>query len=1086
MKNNTTNKLNEEDSNEPKFEQLSDTSKKILGTTLRLYINEIKESGSFPPTSFTDKYSRNSVFKSYPTNSILSDILKKFFIKQVYLSERIVAIIVYNLIKSNDSGVDIFDKDFKIKDFVWQTPKLNHVVYPYYDDYDTETEYDACDEGFNSVTGDDCECEYAERWDEDEEEWVECFEAPDDDCECQQWEEDAYETYFYDILEGEFYTDMEELGVVKCGDSFDDVSDFLDCVEENSTFYYFPWKQHEYLDTTDKESESEFEDYLGNTIAWPYGGIGVYEVNDNIHYFNNMYNKSNKLNEEQLPLFPRGYWEFDTAKGKDYRDVVSKVFPERLVWKIFDFWDKNPNYINVDFLKHVGIDDETMFEDEVGALDSFQLFSELFIRYLKNTKADMPVKIVLGCDDIAEMFNNEFKDNINQFICSGYDPSDWFTYFYDDNFYDGILDDLDEKNWDLISKILGVDVKTAENLLDGGSVSEEIDELKEEKEDEIDEIKRIITNSESEVKENKHYSDIIEDIKYKVDEKFNYIGKFKYNDNGDLNYIIEDDLKNIIKNKDVWDNVYQFQGHWDYEDWILEDVIYDMISMKGKFLNVYGLYEDIYKAMKIDSDEELYIDEYLFGSYYYPDYDQIDLNLAVRERLWDEFYDTLNEKNTIKEGYEEDMTEMEYIDEEEEPNVVYEPLTNLESIILNNIPKHFTIDELEEILAEVVYPDVQWKDFIKLFGVLTNSDEDYVRSTRFAKWYLDNLEEVEQVGGDFKKLGVVKKTYPSRYEVRGDETEREIVYRSGTIDVFGYSQDEVEEEAYQHFFDYDPDMEIVDYGDSESIDFTIGDIEHIEVLSESIIDIKNLPKEQISPPLVEGDKVFVWDVEPDPPAPGVPSSFNENLPSTFVGVVTEVFPDDMHERRSAHRGGIKYVVDTFYGQIGLYQGEEDYDYFDEQGGGRDKWVKINQKKLQEINNLNKTKKNNTQKDFMLKKSFIESVEKLKEEDIKPVNGTIIENRKEVFKYLDELSENKTLGEENFSHFLIAGKNWVDKFSVVNSFNLDTLTENSNKVRDIIYNNTKMKLPNSSFLDNKRNLLSEANKLVELWKLTKNN
>jgi hypothetical protein len=165
---------------------------------------------------------------------------------------------------------------------------------------------------------------------------------------------------------------------------------------------------------------------------------------------------------------------------------------------------------------------------------------------------------------------------------------------------------------------------------------------------------------------------------------------------------------------------------------------------------------------------------------------------------------------------------------------------------------------------------------------------------------------------------------------------------------------------------------------------------------------------------------------------------------------------------------------------------EDYEYFDEQGGGRDKWVKINQKKLQEINNLNKTKKINTQKDFMLKKSFIESVEKLKEEDIKPVNGTIIENRKEVFKYLDELSENKTLGEENFSHFLIAGKNWVDKFSVVNSFNLDTLTENSNKVRDIIYNNTKMKLPNSSFLDNKRNLLSEANKLVELWKLTKNN
>jgi len=1077
VKNNTTNRLNEQEPNEPEFEQLSDASKKILGTTLRLYINEIKESGSFPPTSFTDKYSRNSVFRSYPTSQILSNILKKFFIKKVRLSERIVAIIVYNLIKSNDSGVDIFDKDFKIKDFVWQAPKLNHVVYPYYDDYDNETEYDDCDGGLNSVTGDECECEYAERWDDDEEEWVECFEEGDGGCECQEWEEDTYETYYYDILESEFYTDMEELGVVKCGDSFDDVSDFLDCVEENSTFYFFPWKQHSYLDTTDKELESDFEDYLGNTIAWPYGGIGVYEVGDEIGNFNRLYSKSNKLNEEQLSLFPRGFWEFDVAKEKDYRDVVNKIFPERLVLKIFDFWDKNPNYINVDFLKHVGIDDETIFHNMSGDVGYFELFSELFIRYLKNTKADMPVKIVLGCDDIAEMFNNEFKTNINEFICGGFDMSDWFTYFYDEYFDDGILDYLDEKNWDLISKILGVDVKTAENLLEGGYVSEEIDELKEEKEDEIDEIKRIIIMSESEVKEDKHYSDIIKNIKYNVDEKFNNSGEFKYNDNGDLNYIIEDDLKNIIKNKDVWDNVDQFEGHWDYENWILEDVIYDIIRINGKFLNVYGIYEDIYKAMKIDSDEKLYIDEYLFGSYYYPDYDQTDLNLVVNERLWDEFYDTLNEKNTINEskGIEDD-----------EPNVVYEPLTNLEAIILNNIPKHFTLDELEEIVAELAWHDTQWKDFIKIFGVLTNSQKDYVSSTRFAKWYLDNLEEVEQFGGDFKKLGVVKKTYPSRYEVRGDETSSEIVYRSGLIDVFGYSEDEVKDEAYENFWDYDPDMQIDDYGDTETIDFTIGDIEHIEVLSESIIDIKNLPKEQISPPLVEGDKVFVWDVEPDPPAPGVPSSFNENLPSTFVGVVTDVFPDDMHERRSAHRGGIKYVVDTPYGLIGLYQGEGDYDYFDEQGGGRDKWVKINQKKLQEINNLNKTKKNNTQKDFMLKKSFIESIEKLKEEDIKSVNGTLIKNRKEVFKYLDELSENKTLGEENFSHFLIAGKNWVDKFSVVNSFNLDTLTENSNKVRDIIYNNTKMKLPNSSFLDNKRNLLSEANKLVELWKLTKNN
>ena len=80
-------------------------------------------------------------------------------------------------------------------------------------------------------------------------------------------------------------------------------------------------------------------------------------------------------------------------------------------------------------------------------------------------------------------------------------------------------------------------------------------------------------------------------------------------------------------------------------------------------------------------------------------------------------------------------------------------------------------------------------------------------------------------------------------------------------------------------------LKLMIMGRIDSDYFNIEDIEHYSVLKEQIIDIENLPKEEISPDLVEGDRVFVWDAEPDP---AVPSP----APSTFIGVVTEVIPED--------------------------------------------------------------------------------------------------------------------------------------------------------------------------------------------------
>ena len=60
----------------------------------------------------------------------------------------------------------------------------------------------------------------------------------------------------------------------------------------------------------------------------------------------------------------------------------------------------------------------------------------------------------------------------------------------------------------------------------------------------------------------------------------------------------------------------------------------------------------------------------------------------------------------------------------------------------------------------------------------------------------------------------------------------------------------------------------------------------------------------------------MWDIEPDPAPPGGTSA---TIPSTVIGVVTEVLPHDIIDEDS-FRGGIKYVIDTTSGLIGLYQG----------------------------------------------------------------------------------------------------------------------------------------------------------------------
>tara|TARA_R100000951_G_C2517009_1_gene142185 strand:- start:207 stop:569 length:363 start_codon:yes stop_codon:yes gene_type:complete len=116
---------------------------------------------------------------------------------------------------------------------------------------------------------------------------------------------------------------------------------------------------------------------------------------------------------------------------------------------------------------------------------------------------------------------------------------------------------------------------------------------------------------------------------------------------------------------------------------------------------------------------------------------------------------------------------------------------------------------------------------------------------------------------------------------------------------------------------------------------------------------------------------------------------------------------------------------------------------------------------------------------------MESINNLTEKDITPTKESVVESRIIVFNYLDGIIKSNLVKEEELPNLLIGGKIWTSRYTVSNSVDLDNIKENSNKVRDIIFNNTKLKLDNPSFIETKRDLLETAKQTVTLWKETSN-
>jgi len=789
---------------------------------------------------------------------------------------------------------------------------------------------------------------------------------------------------------------------------------------------------------------------------------------------------STRLNEQQMSLFPTGEWRLPVGE-EDELEKLERMLPESIVKIIFERWDKEEplRMDNRDF-KLFGLPNDE------------RLLLFLIVRYLQNTTRPIPVGRVWDCDDLVSLFKDEDRSTAHKYLCE--EDFDYESMYGYDEWYDGMLDNLDDMSWKYITTLLGVDKSTAEKLLDDSYTTAEEGEIWREKEDDIEKIKSLMGWANERAAADTTFSAIRQDIKDEIEEHFENEGKFEYDHNGNIVYEIKGDLKDYVQDPDTWDNIERFNNHEEFRDRHLQDILYDFdLRYKGRdgFQQslsdvIFNLFMENDFAIWWDSEKDyLEIDGKFFDNYWYPDY---DFNQDFREYMMEEYYDELRGNINEQKNYdaEIELTNSDaYIEET--------PTTKKEATILNLILDRFSIEELNELVSNDVNEigsdlENKWINFVKLIGEKVNTPETFTKSTRWAKWMLDNLDKAEyeneegEIDIDFNNVDILTKNYPSVYEVEGDEALWQKEYRRAIVNIPAFDRDDARDRADTSFWEYDPDFETYDYGDADSDYFNIEDIEHYTVLKEQIIDTENLPEEEISPDLVEGDKVFAWDIEPDPAPPGGPSNI---IPSTVIGVVTEVMPDDIQQRRGEYRGGIKYIIDTSSGLIGLYQGVEDYNHYADDGGGRDKWVKLNKQNLQEIKKITDLKNIERQKDFTLKKSFMESINNLTEKDITPIKESVVESRVTLFNYLDGITKTNLVKEEEIPNLLIGGRTWADRFTVSSSIDLDDIKENSNKVRDIIFNNTKLKLNNPSFIETKRDLLETAKQTVTLWKESSN-
>jgi len=523
-----------------------------------------------------------------------------------------------------------------------------------------------------------------------------------------------------------------------------------------------------------------------------------------------------ELNEqEQLELelptpigefeFPAGYEDVHTETGEEYAgaeqetvDAIRDEVRDESVTYLFKKWDKTG--VNFDDLKLIGI-----------PTNNSLIKIMLAKRYLKNTMRPIPVSYTFDCEDLSKMFIKDARDYsvdyIEQFLCGEHEWDDYDNW-YDHDWYDGMSDDLDDRNWKTIMNILGVTTQEeAENLVNNRPQTEEEERIAEEKEEVISEIRSSILWTHNDEAEWRTKRDMGDDVIDKLGEHFNNDGKLSRDDNGKWSWTIEDNLLNWLGD-DMWDNIDLYEYHPDYAGYTLEDWLTDW--------SVGPIQDAIFESLML---EEFTFEDYDYGkrgdllepntrffdNYYHPNY---DINDGLYDRLGEiEHYSSASATPLLKEGLFEQS----------------DAFDKGELIILKHVHKNFSKKELEDLVSETpIYGGAskKWTTLMKMFGIPTSSMEQAAISTQYAKYALDNWNEE----GNYTMENPIRDMI-SWWDISRDETGSQVEYKSGGTDVLAFDDDDAEERGDNEFHDWDGDMETVDWGDYEAYDSEVREVE---------------------------------------------------------------------------------------------------------------------------------------------------------------------------------------------------------------------------------------------------------------------
>ena len=521
-------------------------------------------------------------------------------------------------------------------------PALHYYTVDFYAaDYDSEEILEEClqsgGEFYGELSEEDCEClAWDDFYDVEKDEYRECTDEEKDEgkCDCDQIEEKYVDQYYYEQLQAEYLSTVDLEGEFY---NIDELTDETDTVELMSQYY----------DTTEYMVESEFEyDEGGMVTDWhEHDADTEYHLellNDALYPDVDMLGDSTSVEviteEQQLDLF-HGAWPFDSVMEDEDKEWIMKDYPENAVKYLYKKWDQDG--VSWEDMKLLGM--QAVQGDGV---------TMLLKRYIMNTQAPIPVTSLWDCDDLVQLFNDDnHEELIQRYLCGG-DPWDWDGWYHHNEFYEGMLDSLDDGSWKMIMRILGIkDKEMAGRLLEGHVDNDEEDDIAAEKATEIEEIRDKITHAYSIEQEDATKRAIFEDIDDKIADWFDGTGRMvRDNNNGSYSWVIDSDLRNWIS-EDDWDNTDYFQHHPEYADRPLEDVMRDMARLTPWTLFAEIMAEEFGPGDGYTDSKRgdlLEVDRKYFDGYWYPDISEEYFN----DILYEDLYELVPQSNDPESGAE--------------------------------------------------------------------------------------------------------------------------------------------------------------------------------------------------------------------------------------------------------------------------------------------------------------------------------------------------------------------------------------------------------------------------------------------------